>query len=179
MIYEVTVGDKTHRIELVRSGSASIWRCILDGREFPLDVVSLQAGVLSFLVEGRSYEVRLDDDKDKDKDKAKDSSGIATSIVVGNEHFLVTVRDPRSLRSRRRPADAGQGIQKLTAPMPGKVVRILAPAGTEVEAGQPVLAIEAMKMQNELKSPKKGKVKKITVSEGDAVDAGQILVEVE
>jgi biotin carboxyl carrier protein len=177
VIYEVTVGDKTHRIELVRSGSASIWRCILDGREFPLDVVSLQAGVLSFLVEGRSYEVRLDDDKEKDK--AKDSSGIATSIVVGNEHFLATVRDPRSLRSRRRPADAGQGIQKLTAPMPGKVVRILVPAGTEVEAGQPVLAIEAMKMQNEIKSPKKGKVKKITVNEGDAVDAGQILMEVE
>lgn len=177
MIYEVTVGNKTHRIELVRSGSASIWRCILDGREFPLDVVSLQAGVLSFLIEGRSYEARLDNDKDKDK--AKDSSEVATSIVVGNERFLATVRDPRSLRSRRGSADAGQGIKKLTAPMPGKVVRILAPAGTEVEAGQPVLAIEAMKMQNEIKSPKKGRVKKITVNEGDAVDAGQILVEVE
>lgn len=175
MIYEVTVGDKTHRIELVRSGST--WRCNLDGREFPLDVVALQSGVLSFLVEGRSYEARLDNDKDKDK--TRDSGGIATNIVVGNERFAATVRDPRSLRSRRRPADAGQGIKKLTAPMPGKVVRIMAPAGTDVEAGQPVLAIEAMKMQNELKSPKTGKVKKISVSEGDAVDAGQTLAEVE
>jgi biotin carboxyl carrier protein len=171
VIYEVTVGDKTHRIELVRSGSASIWRCILDGREFPLDVVSLQAGVLSFLIDGKSYEARLD--------RAIDSDVTGTSIVVGNERFVATVRDPRSLRSRRRPADEGQGIKKLTAPMPGKVVRILAPAGTDVEAGQPVLAIEAMKMQNELKSPKKGKVRKISVSEGDAVDAGQILAEVE
>jgi biotin carboxyl carrier protein len=173
VIYDVTVGDKTHRIELVRGGSGSIWRCKLDGREFPLDVVSLQAGVLSFLINGKSYEARLDETK------AIDSAAAGTSIVVGNERFVATVRDPRSLRSRRRLADAGQGIKKLTAPMPGKVVRILAPAGTDVEAGQPVLAIEAMKMQNELKSPKKGKVKKISVSQGDAVDAGQILAEVE
>jgi len=167
VIYEVTVGDKTHRIELVRSGSA--WRCNLDGREFPLDVVSLQPDVLSFLVDGRSYEARLQ----------RDSGAAGTTIVVGNELFVTTVRDPRSLRSRRRAEDASQGVKKITAPMPGKVVRILAPAGTEVAAGQPVLAIEAMKMQNELRSPKKGKVKKIVVSEGDAVEAGQILAEVE
>jgi biotin carboxyl carrier protein len=63
--------------------------------------------------------------------------------------------------------------------MPGKVVRIVAPPGTDVEAGQPVLVIEAMKMQNELKAPKKGKVKRIVVSEGAAVEAGQTLAEVE
>jgi len=63
--------------------------------------------------------------------------------------------------------------------MPGKVVRILAPAGAEVEAGQPVLVIEAMKMQNELKSPKRGRVKRLVVREGAAVEAGQTLAEVE
>jgi pyruvate carboxylase subunit B len=68
---------------------------------------------------------------------------------------------------------------KIKAPMPGKVVRILAPAGTQVENGQSVLVIEAMKMQNELKAPKSGVVKKINVEEGAAVDAGQALAEVE
>jgi biotin carboxyl carrier protein len=63
--------------------------------------------------------------------------------------------------------------------MPGKVVRIVAALGTEVEAGQPVLVIEAMKMQNELKAPKKGKVSKLNVAEGAAVEAGQTLAEVE
>jgi biotin carboxyl carrier protein len=63
--------------------------------------------------------------------------------------------------------------------MPGKVVRILANVGTAVEAGQAILVIEAMKMQNELKSPKKGTVKKLNVSEGAAVEAGQALAEVE
>ena len=68
---------------------------------------------------------------------------------------------------------------KIKAPMPGKVVRVLADVGTAVEAGQSVLVIEAMKMQNELKAPKTGVVKKINVAEGAAVDAGQTLAEVE
>ena len=165
MIYEVTIESKTHRVELVRQGSG--WSCKLDGRDFPFDVVPLQSGLLSVLVEGRSYEVR------------QETAGAETSIVVGNECFNVTVRDPRSLRSRRGAGDSSQGPKKIVAPMPGKIVRIVAPAGTEVEAGQPVVVIEAMKMQNELKSPKKGKVKKINVNEGAAVEAGQTLAEVE
>jgi pyruvate carboxylase subunit B len=68
---------------------------------------------------------------------------------------------------------------KVKAPMPGKVVRVLVGVGTQVELGQSVIVIEAMKMQNELKAPKKGVVKKISVAEGAAVDAGQALAEVE
>jgi len=63
--------------------------------------------------------------------------------------------------------------------MPGKVVRIVSPAGTEVEAGQAVIVIEAMKMQNELKSPKKGVVKKIMAAEAPTVNAGDALAVVE
>jgi len=165
MIYEVTIESKTHRVELVRHGSG--WSCKLDGHEFPFDVASLQNGLLSVLVEGKSYEVR------------QEVAGSETSIVVGNERFKATVRDPRSLRSRARSGDSGQGPKKIIAPMPGKVVRIVAPQGAEVEAGQPVVVIEAMKMQNELKAPKTGRVKKINVSEGAAVEAGQTLAEVE
>jgi biotin carboxyl carrier protein len=63
--------------------------------------------------------------------------------------------------------------------MPGKVVRVLAAEKTEVDAGQGVLVVEAMKMQNELKSPKKGIVQKILASEGAAVNAGDVLAVVE
>src|SRR5262249_53667039 len=159
------IGEQRHRVELVRSGSA--WRCRLDGREFPLDAVFVREGVLSILVDGKSYEVK------------QESTGVENNIVVGFERFRATVRDPRSFRSRRRGDDTGEGIRKVSAPMPGKVVRILAGAGTEVESGQAVLVIEAMKMQNELKSPKRGKVKKINVREGAAVEAGQVLAEIE
>jgi biotin carboxyl carrier protein len=165
MIYEVVIDQKSYQVELARTGSG--WRCRLNGREFPADVVFSRSGVLSILVDGKSYEVK------------QETTGTETSIVVGHEHFAATVRDPRSLRSRRRVGGAGEGIKKVSAPMPGKVVRILTPAGTDVEAGQPLLVIEAMKMQNELKAPRKGKVKRIAVSEGAAVEAGEVLAEIE
>lgn len=165
MIYEVTIGGKTRKVELERAGSN--WRCKLDGREFPLDVILVQNDVLSILLDGRSYEVK------------QEISPTQSNIVVGSERFEAAARDPRSLSSRRRAGAGEEGLRKVIAPMPGKVVRILAPAGTQVEAGQSVIVIEAMKMQNEMKSPKKGTVKKINVIEGAPVEAGQVLAEVE
>lgn len=165
MMYEITIGEKTHRVELFRTGTG--WRCKLDGKELAIDVVSPQPGVLSFLLDGKSYEVR------------QESSAGESIIVVGHERFPAVVRDPRSYSSRRSRDVGGHGTKKIAAPMPGKVVRLLAAVGAEVEAGQAVLVIEAMKMQNELKAPKKGKVTKLAVGEGAAVEAGQVLAEVE
>src|SRR6266481_5232218 len=163
MIYEVTIADKTHLVELVRSGSN--WLCKLDGHSFPLDAVAVQNNVLSVLVEGKSYEVK------------QEITGADLNVVVGHERFSASVRDPRSLRSRRRVDAGGAGPRRISAPMPGKVVRILAQTGAQVDAGQGVVIIEAMKMQNELKSPKKGAVKKIHAAEGALVEAGQVLAE--
>ncbi|MBZ5507623.1 MAG: acetyl-CoA carboxylase biotin carboxyl carrier protein subunit [Acidobacteriia bacterium] len=143
------------------------WNCRLGDREWPLDVVSVQDGVLSLLLDGKSYEVK------------QETVGTEASVVVGLERFSVSVQDPRSFRSRRRAGASEQGVKKITAPMPGKVVRILAGIGATVEAGQSVIVIEAMKMQNELKAPKNGVIKKINVAEGAAVEAGQSLAEVE
>ncbi|HEY6308819.1 MAG TPA: biotin/lipoyl-containing protein [Candidatus Angelobacter sp.] len=164
-IYEVTTGEETREVELVRAGAG--WRCKLDGKELPLDAVFPQPGLLSILVDGASLEVR------------EEISAGQSVIVVGGERFTASVRDPRSYRSRRTREAGGQGVRKIVAPMPGKVVRVLAKVGAAVDAGQPVLVIEAMKMQNELKAPKKGKVSKLNVSEGAAVEAGQVLAEVE
>jgi biotin carboxyl carrier protein len=165
MIYEVTLAEKVYRVELTSAGDR--WHCMLDGREFPVDVTYGQNEVLSLLLGGKSYEVK------------QEIVGTETNIVVGHERFTASVRDPRSFRSRSRAGAGEQGVMKIKAPMPGKVVRILAGVGTPVEAGQSVLVIEAMKMQNELKAPKTGVVKKINVAEGAAVDAGQALAEVE
>ena len=165
MIYEVDVAGKLHKLELLREGSE--WRCKLNGSEVAVDAVPTRENVLSLLIGGKSYEVK------------EEIIGAAANIVVGNQRFPAAVRDPRSLRSRRGSAAGAEGVRKINAPMPGKVVRILAPPGTEVEAGQGVIVIEAMKMQNELKSPKKGVIKKVNVIEGAAVEAGQALAEVE
>lgn len=165
MIYEVTIAGKSYRVELQRSARG--WQCKLDGRELPVDVTAAQSGVLSLLLNGRSYEVK------------QEIAGTDSNIVVGNERFAVSLRDPRSFRSRRSAGGGDQGVKKINAPMPGKIVRLLAAEGSAVQAGQSVIVIEAMKMQNELKAPKTGVVKKIIVAEGAAVDAGQTLAEVE
>lgn len=170
MIYEVSVAEKTYRVELLRVDAG--WKCKLDGREVPLDVSSAQDGVLSLLLEGKSYEI-------KQEIIGSGTAGAETTVVIGHDRFSVAVRDPRSFRSRARAGAAEQGVQKIKASMPGKVVRLLAAVGTAVEAGQSMIVIEAMKMQNELKSPKSGVIRKISVSEGAAVEAGQTLAEVE
>ncbi len=89
------------------------------------------------------------------------------------------VTDPRVWRGRRHGALEVEGRQQVTAPMPGKVVRVLVSEGDAVEAGQGLLVVEAMKMQNEIRSPKNGKVEKLLAREGLAVNAGDVLAWVE
>jgi biotin carboxyl carrier protein len=165
MVFDVTVEGKTLRLELENAGA--VWKCRLDGKEIEVDVVMTRAGVLSLLKDGRSYEIR------------REQTPTGTNIWVGGRSFATDVTDPRSLRSRRDAAADAHGARKLIAPMPGKVVRVLATEKSEVEAGQGVVVVEAMKMQNEIKSPKKGIVQKILVAEGAAVNAGDALAIVE
>jgi biotin carboxyl carrier protein len=173
MTYEVLIDGKLYSLELARGARAGAWQCQVrepgeqDSRAVVFETVASGRDVMSLLLEGMSYEIR------------RDVSPVAAEIMVGSRRFGVEVRDPRSLRSRRRAAESDEGPRKLIAPMPGKVVRILAPEGTEVEAGQALLVVEAMKMQNELKSPKKGVVRKLLVRQGDAAIAGDALAIVE
>jgi biotin carboxyl carrier protein len=164
MIYDVTIDGKKHRLELNRAEAG--WSCRLDGGEVEVDAVLVRPDVLSLRIGNLAYEVECE------------RVGDGTYVWVGSNRYPVEVRDPRSLRGRSREVD-DQGPKKLTAPMPGKVVRVLVSAGAEVEAGAGVLVVEAMKMQNEIKSPKKGTIQKILVSEGTAVNAGDVLAIVE
>ncbi len=164
MTYDVTINGKNYRLELHHAEGR--WSCVLDGHPVEVDAVLARPDVLSLRIGSHTYEVK--------------SERVANDlhVWVGSQRFSAEVRDPRSLRGRSRPAD-DHGPRKLTAPMPGKVVRILVREGTEVEAGAGVLVVEAMKMQNEIKSPKKGTIQKIQVSEGGAVNAGDVLAIVE
>jgi biotin carboxyl carrier protein len=168
MIYEVTVtgSSQTYRVELKTNGSGG-FECSVNGQAVALDAIANQPGVLSLLIEGHSYEVH------------RTTTAQGMQISINGEDFPVEVRDPRSLRARKRAGAGTEGPKKITASMPGKVVRVLAPEGTHVEAGQGVVVIEAMKMQNELKSPKAGVVKKINAAEGATVNAGDPLAVIE
>jgi biotin carboxyl carrier protein len=99
------------------------------------------------------------------------------AIAVRGEAFVAEVVDAEAAHvpvvSR---AGGAAGPTTLRAPMPGRVVKLLAKVGDEVEAGQGVLVVEAMKMENEIKAPRKGRVREIRVSEGAAVESGQELL---
>jgi biotin carboxyl carrier protein len=171
--YEITITGKdgaaqSYSVELSRAKDG-VLRCRVNGEEVKggFDAQNPEREIISMLVGNQSYEVK------------RDLSSTELQVIVGEERFTADVRDPRSLKARRAKAGASEGPKKITAPMPGKVVRIISPEGTAVEAGQGVIVIEAMKMQNELKSPKKGVVKKIMAAEGATVNAGDALAVVE
>jgi biotin carboxyl carrier protein len=168
MTYEVKIEGREITVGLRRSNvDPNRWTCRLNGKEFELDALQVEAGVLSILIDGRSHEAR------------RDGTTSEQRIVLNGKTFSCEVRDPRALRGRRAAGGAAQGPKKIAAPMPGKVVRVTSPTGTEVEAGQGVIVIEAMKMQNELKSPKKGIVQKVLAAVGTAVNAGDVLAIIE
>lgn len=125
-------------------------------------IVTIAPGLYSVLLNGRSYEVRVEGKQD------------ALAVFVNGRRFAVEVTDPRAWSSKATMA-RGEGVQTIAAPMPGKVVRILVAAGDHVEAGQGLLVVEAMKMQNELKAPRAGTVRSVSVVEGATVAAGELL----
>lgn len=165
MTYDVTIDDKSYRVEL--NLIQGRWSCRLDGELVEVDAVLARPDVLSILVSGAAFEIK------------RERTPSDLHLWVKNSRFQAAVSDPRSLRSRKSVRAAGEGPQKLTASMPGKVVRLLVSPNAEVEAGQAILVMEAMKMQNELKSPKKGVVKQILAAEGATISAGEVLAIVE
>jgi biotin carboxyl carrier protein len=97
---------------------------------------------------------------------------------VNGRVFRVEVFDPRGLRAREQGGES-RGRLKILAPMPGRVIRVLVELNQEVETGQGLIVVEAMKMQNEMKSPRAGKVVEVKTAPGAAVSAGEVLAVIE
>ena len=169
MTFDITIDGHPHRVELEPAEATGRWRCRLDGRDVSVDVVQTAPGTLSLLLDGRSIEVQ--------REIVAGAEG-EWRLAISGRRFSAEVRDPRALRSRRAAAH-GEGPKKVTAPMPGKIVRRLVEEGQQVEAGTGLLVIEAMKMQNEIKSPKPGTVRQLSAVEGAAVNAGDVLAIIE
>ena len=136
-------------------------------RVLDIDAVLLKDHALSLLVEGgRSARCEVEAGKD----------GALAVLVNGQVHALELL-DERKLRLRQATGKFSlEGPQRIDAPMPGKVVRVLVKLGDEVTEGQGLVVVEAMKMENELKSPKAGKVLELAAVEGAAVESGARLV---
>jgi biotin carboxyl carrier protein len=135
----------------------------IDGRRVEADGLKISPGVYSIILGGRSLEVRVETLAD------------GLLLHVAGREYRVEIVDPRSwLRGRSGKIDL-QGRQQVSAPMAGKIVRVLIAQGQHVESGQGLLVVEAMKMQNEIRSPKSGTVERLAAREGETVNAGEVL----
>jgi len=159
----------------------------VDGRVHQVDAVRVDAQTLSLIVGGRSAGGPNLPADPTDRRSAGTATAIvydvaivpergAAGLVVRVGHVPVAV----SLAGRRR-GQSGDGARaagpfRIVAPMPGKIVRVLVREGDQVRARQPVVVVEAMKMENELRAERDGTVTEILVAEGSTVDSGARLV---
>jgi acetyl/propionyl-CoA carboxylase alpha subunit len=138
-------------------------RVRVDGRPVDVEARLPGHGPGSVLLDGVSYFVDLGDGRD------------GTDVVVDGDAFRVEIEDRRRRgRSAAKPTDGGG--QRLVAPMPGRVVAVLATVGQPVEPGAGLVVLEAMKMENEFRATSAGVVAEVHVAPGQAVNAGDLLV---
>ncbi len=162
MKFEIHISGKTREVELERNGES--WHISLDGQPVEADAVEIAPNTMSILLGGQSHEIRIMPLTDG-----------TLELQSGLAEFTAEVIDPRAWRGRRHGVLEAEGRQQVLAPMPGKVIRLLVKAGDRVEAGQGLLVVEAMKMQNEIRSPKSGTVERLLAKEGQPVNAGEVL----
>lgn len=139
----------------------------VDGQELEVHARILRPGVLSLIVDGRAWRIVLEEGAEE------------SAVYLAGQRIAFRIDDPRSLKARRSHAAGADGPRTIKASMPGRVVRLLAQEGDDVEAHQGIVVIEAMKMQNELRSPKAGRVSELRVSAGDTVASGDVLAIIE
>ena len=143
------------------------YRVLVDGEHVLIpdggfSIERVEPGVWSVLIDGRSYEVQIDGGEAR----------------VNARSFAVKIEDPRELSGPAAVEGAGDS-RDVKAPMTGRVVGILVKEGAEVKAGQGLVVVEAMKMQNAVPSRKSGRVVSINVEPGNAVVRGQLLAVIE
>ncbi len=166
MTLELLVNNQIYTLEIKEFqhsvGSTGIVR--IGDREYVVDYRQLDPLLYSLIIQGRSYQAFVY--------KAEGSYG----VDLEGKTYSIQILDEAGKRLRVSRASTLPGQQVISAPMPGKVIKLLVKVGDPVEAGQGVVVVEAMKMENELRASIRGIVKEIKVSEGMAVNSGEPLV---
>ena len=163
MIFSLETDDGRRQVE-IRSDGATY--TVMDGDDsFAIDAHALAPGWWSMLLGARSYDASVTRD------------GTVYTVEIDGRRFCFDLSDPA--RAALRPSTSrADGAGRVLAPMPGRVLRLLVKTGQEVALGEPIVVVEAMKMENELTACRPGIVTAIAVQEGQSVDSGALLVEI-
>jgi len=141
----------------------------LEDKDYHVDFLEPQRNIFSLIIDGRSFEVDVD---------AQDTSD-TFDIMIKGDHFEVEMVEEKKKKLAMKLSKGASGRQDIKAPMAGNVRKVLVEPGHRVAAGQVLIILEAMKMENEIKSPIEGIVGSVTAREGIAVAAGDPLCVVE
>jgi biotin carboxyl carrier protein len=185
MIFEVALGDKVRTVGIVRKGG--LLHVDVDGRRHIVDARRVSDSVVSMLVQldgantpSRSVDAAF---AQQPAHRSPGGGGAAGDFDVHLDGLTIPVqiRPAGSFGRQKKEGSAASatGPQRITAPMPGKVVRVLVKPGDDVKARQGLVVVEAMKMENELRAARDGRVRDVAVAEGQSVDAGAVLLVVD
>jgi biotin carboxyl carrier protein len=164
VIYDATVDGREARVEVRSSGG--VYTVLVDGRPMSVGVFPTARHFTTLIIDGRSH------------DAGVLRQGASHAVALRDGTFVVTlVAGARGAAVPHRKVAAGPA--RVSAPMPGKIVRVVSAAGQEVRAGECLVVMEAMKMENEIRSPRDGRIKDVLVKEGQAVESGALLLLVE
>jgi biotin carboxyl carrier protein len=175
MIFEVAIGDRVRTVGIVRKGG--LLHVDVDGRSHVVDARRVGDSAISLLMlEGDATASRSVDAAFASRPAPGDFD-----VHLDGRTISLQIRPAGSFGRQKKdgPGGSGSGPQRVLAPMPGKVVRVLVKPGDEVKARQGLVVVEAMKMENELRAARDGRVRDIAVAEGQSVDAGAVLLVVE
>jgi biotin carboxyl carrier protein len=184
MRYVALIGDRKHLLDVDQNGHAR--EVAIDGRSLAIDWQRVGAALspstvgngdhadhFSLLAGPHSYEVYV-----RMLETAGDAEGgeRTVEVLIDGRPYVVTVQDERSQALSQLAGGAhASGDATIRAPMPGLVANILAEEGAQVQRGQTIVVLEAMKMENDLTAARGGVVKSVRVSKGQTVNQGDIL----
>jgi len=158
--YSVVAGNE--RVEVSLEHTENGIEAKIGDRSYSIEVTRIKPELYWLNWDGKSIEVSVL------------RKGQSCSVSIGEHRIQVEVLDPRqNLRRALHRDDAG--VSEIRAPMPGKIVRILASEGLSIEAQQGLVVMEAMKMQNEIRSNRSGRLIKMAVAEGETVGSGDLI----
>ena len=164
MNYQVSEKGGETRLIALRETGDGIYEITIDGHTVHVDAVRSGPTVYSIIEDGQQFEAMVDE---------KGAHGF--DVLVAGRIFHLESLDERTKLLAHSAAPVLRGPQTITAEMPGKVVKVVVPAGESVREGQGVVLVEAMKMENEIPSPIAGVVTELAVAEGQTVEAGALL----
>jgi biotin carboxyl carrier protein len=164
MIFDATAFGRTARVEVRSTGG--LFTVLVDGRPLSVSAIPTARHFTTLIIDGRCHDA---------------------GVLRQGEHHAVALRDgtvevtlvPAARGAVAPHRKAAAGPAKVTAPMPGKIVRVAVAPGQEVHAGECLIVMEAMKMENEIRSPRDGRTRDVLVKEGQAVESGALLILVE